>query len=67
MEDDLLDEVANGLRARKGQWKQIAAEVPDVSYSWIAQVGRGTYESAPTHNRLKAVAEWLRAHQPQRA
>jgi hypothetical protein len=57
---DLLTEVQTGLRARKGQWKQIADEVEGVSYSWIAQVGRGKYESEPAYSRLQAVAAWLR-------
>jgi len=60
MEDDLLREVQDGLKARKGEWRKIAAEVPEVSYSWIAQVGRGKYASAASYERLRAVAEYLR-------
>lgn len=60
--NELLQEVQSGLAARKGQWKQIADEVDGVSYSWIAQVGRGKYESDPTYSRLQAVAIWLREH-----
>lgn len=65
MEDELtelLSEVQSGLQARKGQWRQIAADCPEASYSWIAQVGRGKYESEPAYRRLKAVAAWLREH-----
>ncbi len=62
VENELLDEVQAGLTARKGQWKQIAEEVEGVSYSWIAQVGRGKYNSDPTYSRLQAVAKWLREH-----
>lgn len=70
---DLLQEVTAGIRARRGQWKQIAAAVPGVSYSWIAQIGRGKYSSAPTYERLQSVASYLqtlneieraRAHEP---
>ena len=67
MENELLREVEEGLSARKGQWKQIAAEVPEVSYSWISQVGRGKYSSEPAYSRLVAVAGWLRAHSEARA
>lgn len=63
MENELLEEVQTGLSARRGQWKRIAAEIPEVSYSWIAQVGRGKYESAPTYIRLQAVARWLRTQE----
>ena len=58
--NDLLIEVQTGLAKRKGQWRQIADEVEGVSFSWIAQVGRGKYESSPTYDRLQAVASWLR-------
>jgi predicted transcriptional regulator len=62
VENELLDEVVAGLASRKGQWKQIAADVDGVSYSWIAQVGRGKYTSDPAYSRLQAVAAWLRGH-----
>ncbi len=58
---NLLEEVKEGLSKRKGQWKEIAAAVPEVSYSWVAQVGRGKYASEPTYNRLEAVAKHLRS------
>lgn len=61
MENDLLNDVRAKLNARKGEWVQIAKAIPGVSYSWIAQVGRGTYSSEPTYSRLKAVAEYLNA------
>jgi hypothetical protein len=57
---DLLKQVQDGLSARKGEWKKIAVEVPEVSYSWISQVGRGNYTSEPSYKRLKAVADYLR-------
>lgn len=60
MDDGLVTEVVAGLAARKGEWKQIADAVPGVSYSWIAQLGRGKYKSAPSYKRLLAVAEYLR-------
>ena len=58
-EKDLLDEVQEALNARKGEWRQIAKAVQGVSYSWVSQVGRGKYGSAPTYSRLKAVADYL--------
>ena len=60
MENDLLREVQDSIKARKGEWKRIAADVPEVSYSWIAQMGRGKYHSAPSHERLMAIATYLR-------
>lgn len=60
MEADLLQEVRSGLNKRKGEWPQIANSIPGVSYSWISQLGRGTYKSEPTYSRLKVVAEYLR-------
>ena len=60
--NELLVEVQTGLRARKGQWKQIAADVPEASYSLIAQLGRGKYESEVAYSRLLALAIWLRQH-----
>lgn len=62
VEHELLFEVRTGLQARRGQWRQIAGEIPGVSYSWIAQVGRGKYGSEPAYSRLLAVAAWLRTH-----
>lgn len=61
MGDDLKLEVQAGLKKHKGQWKKIAEEVEGVSYSWIAQVGREQYKSAPSYQRLQAVAQWLRS------
>lgn len=60
-DDDLLIEVRDALQARKGRWRQIAAEIPDVSYTWLCAIGNGTYASAPSYKRLKAVASHLRA------
>ena len=60
--DELFTEVQTALSSRKGDWKRIAEEVPDVSLSWVEQVGRGHYHSAPTYKRLAAVARWLRAN-----
>lgn len=57
---DLLKQVQEGISARKGEWKQIAKDVPGVSYSWISQIGRGNYSSEPSYKRLKAVADYLR-------
>jgi hypothetical protein len=62
MDDILLQEVQIGIRSRKGEWKRMAAQIPGVSYSWIAQVGRGKYNSAPSYQRLQAVAAYLRAN-----
>lgn len=67
MSNDLKHEVQAGLKKHKGKWRQIASEIEGVSYSWIAQVGRGKYESAPTYTRLQAVAQWLRSHEGQEA
>ena len=60
--DDLLNEVREGICARKGEWKRMASEINGVSYSWIWQVGSGNYKSAPSYARLRAVREWLRAN-----
>lgn len=64
---DLLKEVREGINARKGDWKQIARDVPGVSYSWISQVGRGAYKSEPSYTRLKAVADYLRTGKVRKA
>lgn len=61
MENPLLTEVTEGLAARKGEWQEIAdALAPDVSYSMIARLGRGTYESSPTIGKLETIARYLR-------
>lgn len=58
--DDLLLEVQQGLRARRGDWKRIAADLsPDVSYSWISKVGNGDYGSEPSYRRLQLVRTYL--------
>lgn len=60
--DDLAKTVVEGLRARKGRWKQIASDLaPVVSYSFISQLGRGTYKSSPSYRKLKAIADYLRS------
>ena len=61
MDEGLITEVVAGLAARKGAWKRIANDLPGISYSWIAQLGRGKYKSEPSYKRLRAVAEYLRA------
>lgn len=60
MENDLFQQVQKALAARRGEWKQIAAAIPEVSYSWIAQVGRGKYASKPLYDKLIAVDRYLR-------
>lgn len=58
--EDLLKEVREGLRARRGDWKRIAADLaPDVSYSWISKVGAGDYDSEPSYRRLQLVRAYL--------
>jgi hypothetical protein len=58
--DDLLTEVREGLKARRGDWTRIAADLaPDVSYSWISQVGAGNYKSEPSYRRLQIVRTYL--------
>jgi hypothetical protein len=59
MADDLIMGVQQGLRAKKGEWRRIAREVPDVSYSWIEKMASGNYGSSPAYRRLQAVAAWL--------
>lgn len=59
MDDELTNDVVLKLQARKGDWKKIAGAIPGVSYSWISQVGRGKYTSAPSYARLKRVAAYL--------
>lgn len=60
MKNDLLEEVTAKIQANKGKWRQIAADLPGVSYSWISQVGRGEYKSAPSYARLRKVADYLK-------
>ena len=43
-----------------GDLRQIADEVPDVSFSWLSQVARGKYQSEPTYSRLRSVADHLK-------
>lgn len=58
--DDLLREVQEGLKARRGDWKRIASDLsPDVSYSWISKVGAGDYDSEPSYRRLQIVRTYL--------
>lgn len=58
--DDLLIEVQAGLKARRGDWKRIAADLsPAVSYSWISKVGNGDYGSEPSYRRLQLVRAYL--------
>jgi hypothetical protein len=58
--DDLLSEVREGLKARRGDWKRIAADLaPDVSYSWISKVGADDYDSEPSYRRLQIVRTYL--------
>lgn len=60
MAEDLLTIVTRELQARKGTWPQIAEDLkPDVSYSFISQLGRGQYTSAPSYKRLKRLHEYL--------
>lgn len=60
MDSDLTHTVIGALRAQKGNWKAIAeALAPDVSYSFISQLGRGKYKSAPSYRRLKLLADHL--------
>jgi hypothetical protein len=66
MENDLLQSVVDGLKARKGEWRTIAEEVEGVSYSMIAQLGRGKYPSSPTVGKLEKIATWLRDHPAER-
>lgn len=61
MKDDLLRDVQVGLQKSKGEWRDIAEAVPGVSYSWISKVARCKYNSAPSYERLKAVAEYLKS------
>lgn len=60
MDTDLLNDVIGALRAEKGNWRTIAEELsPRVSYSFIAQLGRGKYKSAPSYERLRLIADHL--------
>ena len=67
MENELLNEVQQGLRANKTEWSRIADEVPEVSRSWCYQVATGKYKSSPAYKRLQAVAAWLRRNSEARA
>jgi hypothetical protein len=66
-ETNLLHVVIAGLGARKGEWKRIADELDGVSYSMIAQLGRGKYKSSPTVGKLEKLAAWLREHPAEKA
>ena len=60
MKPDLKQQVVAGLQARKGHWKAIAeALAPEVSYSFISQLGRNKYGSDPSYAKLKLIAEHL--------
>lgn len=60
MENDLLETVVAGLAQRKGDWKRISSELsPLVSYSLIAALGRGKYDSDPSYKKLKLIAAYL--------
>ncbi len=59
MAQDLLADVQRELMARKGEWRQIAAAVPGVSYSFIAQLGRGKYKSEPSYKRLVLLRDYF--------
>lgn len=57
---DLKQQVIEALRARKGDWKDIAeALAPDISYSMISALGRGKYGSEPSYRKLKLMADHL--------
>lgn len=62
MSADLLSEVILKLQSRKGDWKKIAADA-GVSYSWLSQLGRGKYRSAPAYVRLQRIASCLNQQQ----
>jgi hypothetical protein len=57
---DLKAHVVEELQRRRGQWKRIAeALAPEVSYSFISQMGRGKYRSDPTHRRLQRIVDYF--------
>lgn len=66
MEDDLLRTVRLELKARKGCWPSIAKALPGISYSWLSQVGRGAYKSAPSYKRLRMVVAYFEEHPRQK-
>jgi len=57
---DLLQEVQTKLSGMPPSGlRQIAEQVPGVSFSWLSQIARGKYQSEPTYSRLRSVADWL--------
>jgi len=57
---DLLLLVRNRLASLSpSDLRQIAQDVPGVSFSWLSQIARGKYQSEPAYSRLRSVAEWL--------
>lgn len=60
--DDLQVRVRDELQRRKGDWPQIARDVPVVSYSFIQKVGNGSYKAAPTYRRLRALFDYFQAN-----
>lgn len=62
MSEDLLDVVTREIQSRKGRWPQIAAALaPEISYSFIEKIGRGSYGSDPSYKKLKLLHEYFRA------
>lgn len=65
MSDDLLTEVRAGLKKRApAELRDIAEAVDGISFSWLSKLARGKYTSEPSYRRLRAVAEFMRAHPP---
>lgn len=57
---DLKQDVVSALKGRRmSEWEAIAKEAK-VSFSMIAQLGRGHYKSSPSYIRLHCIAETLK-------
>ena len=62
MNTDLLQQVEEALSAKTpSELREIAEQVPSVSFSWLSQVARGKYPSEPTYRRLRDVYDHLQA------
>jgi hypothetical protein len=51
--------VLEELKARKGQWAQIARDRPEFSYSWLAKLARDEIPD-PGIKRIEALEIYLR-------
>lgn len=58
MTNDLVHDLRTALQPYKGQWRSLSDEL-GVSYNWLSEIARGTYQSEPSYRRLKSVMDKL--------